>query len=584
MVSTRSSFDECRCTFDVSKSPHGAIVDDETIPSFLRRVALLSGYRSDFWSIQAAMSRKGAPLEGMPAPLRLLCEAFPQLGEVDDLLCSRHLLFNYWTSCADEDHRSRVRSTMIEASPGPIRPCHLPIDLEPSAHDSFHCPDCDALNVVRFGFAPTLVVHVAPFISVCPVHGAFTFERNRRGLFASECVDTTNSLARQRSQAFGQRTQLLMQSAITYEERIQCLRTSLLERGFMSEQGRVRWKQFLACHIAFHSEPFADARLSIVSRNTDLIRTSVSKWISGRSSLHPVLYVLVEWSLSEVICSKAIAATTSARRRVITPDAVRDAIAREGTLSSAARSLGLTTTTLATHAEKAGIAIRRKPSKLKSDIRAAVECSFGSGSSVENIAGKFSISLSSVYRILRASDAGQRARATARHEQSMRDRKRWLELVNKMPAGSLNLARHSAPALFGRLYRAGQLPKPPQYAKALPLKLHRSNARPRYLHDESARSISSTRAISGQDRRQRLSLRHIGVLTGLSQYVLARPGEEAHRTIAATCETDAAFVERRINESCATARTSATSIKRWAALSLAGLRLMRRRLQIAHLD
>lgn len=574
---TNAFEDSMRC-FDASKSPHSAIIEDETIPSFLRRVALLSGYRSDFWSIHAAMSRNGPPLEGMPAPLRLLSEAFPQLGTADDLIHSRHLLFTYWTSGADEGHRSRVRSTLIEASPGPIRPCHLPIDLEPSPHDCFHCPDCDALNMERVGFAPTLVVHIAPFVSVCPVHGAFTFERNRRGLFASECIDTTNSLARQRSHAFGQRVQLLLQSAMTSDERLLRLRASLLERGFMTEGGRVRWEQFLKAHIALHSEPFADERLSIVARDADLIRASVSKWMSGRSSVHPVVYLLVEWSLSEISSSAVAGSTAPVRRVAITPDAVRDAIARSGTLSSAARLLGVATTTLATYAEKAGVEIRRKPLKLKPEMRTAVERSFANGSSVEAIVDEFHVSLSSVYRILRASDAGQRKRTAIRREQAMRDQAKWLELAQEMRGGSITLLRESAPALFARLYRAGQLPDLLSNRRTMRYKGCRKAARARYLQAESARSISATRAMTRKAGSQRLSLRHIGVLTGLSQYVLTQPDEGTHRTVAETYETDAAFVERRIREARSEACTPLIQGKRWAALKLAGLRLIPRRL------
>lgn len=567
--------------FDASRSPHGRIAACETVPSFLRRAALLSGYRTEFWVLQAAMARSAPPLEAMPAPLRLLCEVFPRLGGVDELLRSDHLLFNYWTSCASEDSRQRVRSTMIDALPGPIRPCHLPIDLEPSPHDAFHCPECDAHHLANQGFAPTLAIHVAPFVSLCPTHGAFTIEMNKRGLFACECIDRTSRQAKQRSHEFGRRTQALVQSLLPSEDRLKALRAQLQERGFLSAEGHLRWKQFIPAHLAFHSEPFADARLTLVSRDADLIQTSVANWMSGRRCLHPVIYLLAEWSLSEISSPPVAKPNVVVRRDAPSHAAVVDAIAQTNSLSSAATSLGVATTTLVTRASELGIELHLKPSKLKPEFRTLIEESFVHGVSVEAVAAEFDVSIPSVYRILRASGQLKSERARLDGVRDERDCGRWLGMVYSSPDCSLTQLRKNAPALYARLYRNKREILTAQPHERKKHKVQAVGGHWSYLQSRALLAIQASVSTTRVAPHLRLSTRRIRFLTGLSPYSLLRASAEIRGELNKARETKSRFVERRIEEACGEMGVPVIGHQRWRVLRYLGMRLSATRLNFA---
>ncbi|MGF6654931.1 AraC-like DNA-binding protein [Paraburkholderia youngii] len=558
------------------------IHEGETVPSFLRQVALLSGFRSDYWVIYAAMGRRGPPLEAMPAPIRAVSERFPVLGSVDELLESAHMLYRYWTLCTDEIARRRVRDILTDATPGPLRPCHLPVDLEPSPHDLLHCPECDQVNAKEFGYSPTLTIHLAPYVSVCPRHEACILAAKQGGLFANTCTVTNDRARLVRSLDYSRRVEGILHANSEADKLKEDFKILLNERGFATPSGRFRWDEFLDAHCSFHSTPFADARLTAVCQDKKLLRNALAGWLNGRRSLHPVIFCLATWSLSEVSCDSTIRVKSKSQsRHRLEASAVVDAVTRAPTLTSAAELLGVSVTTLATRASELGLPVNRKPSVLHLDCREVIQAAFDLSLSISEIAAQVGVSVSTVYRVIRVSGQFDCRRTLSAHAREMRDIDEWMQLESERPNSSVCDLRKQRPALFARLYRCGHsfsnrrsMPHGARPNSGSELRKARTRPCGRNLN----RAICDAQLANGFSRSPRLSERRVAKLTGISVYSLKTCSSSVRKTLEAVIETDKGFVERRVREAWAEMTTPELPCRRWEALRHSGIRLFRHRL------
>lgn len=565
------------------KFPRVEIHDGESVLSFLRQVALLSGFCSEYWAVCTAMGRHGRPMEAMPAPLRPVCEKFPVLGSVDELLNSTHTLYQYWTFCSDDIARSRIRDSLINAKPGPLRPCRLPVDLESSPYDLVHCPECDRLNATEFGYTPTLTLHLAPFLSLCPRHEMCALKAEQGGLFANACTETGDRRRLMRSLAYGRKADGMLRANGWVGNQKENFKVCMSEHGFVTASGRFRWTEFLDAHCAFHSEPFADIRLTTVCQDKELLRCALAGWLSGRKSLHPVIYCLVTWSLSEVsyAAQNRVPPTGKSRRR-LDESAVVDAMTCMPTLTSAAQLLGVTVTTLATRAGELGLPVIRKPIVLSVDRREAIRKAFDSNLSVSTIAAQTGVSVSTIYRVIRVSGQFDQHRKVATHARERHDCDEWAHLDSENPHVPVRTLRRQKPALFARLYRLDRtfskrssvlLDVKPRDASTL------RRARANIRGPELASAIQNAKLMNDFKRSPRLSEGRIVQLTGISPYSLRTCSSDVRRTLATVAERDTEFVDRRIREACADMKIPDLPCRRWAALRHAGMRLFQRRLQ-----
>lgn len=562
--------------------PRIQIHDDESVLSFLRQVALLSGFRSEFWAVCATMGRHGRPMEAMPAPLRPVCEKFPALGSVDELLNSTHTLYQYWTCCSDDVARRRVRDSLIDAKPGPVRPCRLPVDLEPSPYDLMHCPECDRENATALGYMPTLTSHLPPFLSVCRRHEMCTLKAKQGGLFADACTARGDRGKLLRSLAYGKRTDGMLRTQGRAQNQKEAFRLSMSEQGFVTASGRYRWTEFLDAHCAFHSEPFADIRLTTVCLDKDLLRTALAGWLCGRKSLHPVIHCLVTWSLTEVsyAAPRHVPATHESRRR-LDEAAVVGAVTFMPTLTSAAKLLGVAVTTLATRAEELGLPVNRKPAMLTAERRVAIQEAFDSNLPISTVAAQTGISVSTIYRVIRISGQLDQHRQVAASAREKRDCDDWAHFESKHPHASVRVLRRQKPALFARLYRRNRTFS--KRGDAFDAKHRGASTRRRVRATLSGpeldRAIHSARLMNAFRRSARLSERRIAQYTGISPYSFRTCSSKVRSALAMVTERDSDFVDRRIREACDDIGNPNLSWRRWAALRHAGLRLFQRRLQ-----
>lgn len=558
------------------------ITPGETVPSFMRRAAYLSGYHTMFWVRWYQMGRRNCPLEAMPSPLRKLCEAFSSSLTSAELLLDRgHTLYSYWTCCADGPVRERVRSYLINGHIGPIRPCHLPVNLEPCPYDVFHCPACDEENINERGFAPTLVVHQMPFASVCPKHGVFTREVQNCGLFGHECIDIKDAMAFHRSREFARRSQLIAERQGYSEDMVIDFRTLVREHGFITDNGRVRWQQLLQAYHAFHSQRFSDARLSKICHDDELVHRSLGGLMTGSCCAHPVIYCLARWALDEISPSRDVIPLSPTQcRRELVADQVASSIENYATATSAAQSLGVTTTTFITRALELGFDVRQKPSRLDANRKSEVERLVMLGEQIPNIARELGLSVTSIYRTIRTRRLTEKRNEPLRQARVKDAQERWGAFSSMNPHMTPSEIRAAKPALYATIYRSDRRWFRKQTSALTRQKVLRLRAvRGRSLESQARSAIRAVKLRTSGGKIPRISIRRLASATGLSAHYLESCSGETDALLRQVIETGPEFVERRVCEAAIELGRKLEDCERWRALRHAGLRLTPERLE-----
>ncbi|WP_408467243.1 TnsD family Tn7-like transposition protein [Paraburkholderia fungorum] len=557
------------------------LVAGETVPSFVRRAAVLSGYRSEFWAFKAQMGRQHRPLEAMPSPLAKLCDELQSDGATPDaLLRQGHTLYGYWTCCANDNTRARVRSILIYGRPGPIRPCRLPVNLEPNPYDIFHCPECDERHLEELGCRPTLVVHQAPFVSLCPTHGCRLNEAQNRALFGSECICATSASSNLRSLEFAQRTQHLIENLTGGDDLVRGFKASMQERGFVTQCGRVRWQQFVKAHNAFHSEHLPDARLNTVCHDDELLRRTINGLMNDTGCPHPVLYCLLDWSLTEIACTSGqVVSATSNGRKPLPETLVRAAFDANRNATAAANSIGVSVNTFITRALELGLPVRLKPSLLAPSVRAEIGNLFKSGMSIPSIGTMLGVSVCSVYRALKAAGLRESDAELVRAARIAAVRKSLGVAAVMNRQLTITQLRKQNPALYARAYRADKR-LILQYTNA-DVHTPANHAKPRkrrHMEAQARAAIRNLHARAKSNHFPRVSIHRVGFETGLSDFYLSSCGPKTKALLRVVVENEGEFVARRVAEAAVEFGGPQGYCERWKALRWAGLRMTRARL------
>ncbi|MFM0412090.1 TnsD family Tn7-like transposition protein [Paraburkholderia dipogonis] len=358
-------------------------------------------------------------------------------------------------------------------------------------------------------------------------------------------------------------------------------RVMMQERGFVTENGRIRWQQFWKAHRAFHSGQFADVRLNAVCHDESMLRDAVKGLMSNTGCVHPVLYCLAHWSLTSVARTSTPKVNVASKSRKKFPEAViRKAFATNPTATSAAKSIGVAVTTFVIQARELGLQVRRKPSRIDSCVIRRVGEMFKSGENIPTIASAIGLSVCSVYRVLKLTGL-QQAQVERRSALRIADaRHSWgmVALTNKRL--SISQLRKQNPALYARTYRADKgligahVSAPPRLAKA-----GRRLRKQRSLEAQARAAIRSSLFENPARQFIRVSTRQINRRTGLSEFYLGSCEPETLALVNNIVESKDEFVERRIAESSAELAGKNVYCERWKALRRAGLRITPARLK-----
>src|SRR4051794_10574716 len=140
-------------------------------------------------------------LDCMPSCLEEFHSSIGHLFCDIDTLLARHTHYHYYCRGLPADKKEEQRRRLLGKVAGPVRLCRLPVLFTPSEGEYMVCPECRIQTVKSYGFEFVHRSSVAPFVSVCSLHGRPLETSAKQGLlFDQMCRSAATSY--QLSRAF----------------------------------------------------------------------------------------------------------------------------------------------------------------------------------------------------------------------------------------------------------------------------------------------------------------------------------------------------------------------------------------------
>jgi hypothetical protein len=368
-----------------------------------------------------------------------------------------HTLAPFYSRTLSERRTEQLQVRLARPTPGRRAPLVAFSMEEWFAPSARLCPACDDLHLAEKGFSWIHRCWLLPFVTRCDKHGELLQEYplwtpRERGPRRERTV----VLGRQQEGLrLAQRSREMLECEQSVLNELAALLTS---RGFKRPSGQVRRAALLELvsrHARGRSEHLELAWL--LETRDKLSRLLSPLWTPGKVTLHSTVAMFVLDALREqpeVQPQLQLDFQVRQAERQGTREALREALASSATTTQAAKKAGVSVTTAVVCALAAGLSVRLRPKVLKKSMRAKVEALLAAGKTPIQIAAATKLSLSTIYRVLRASQVVRDARAQHLRQVAIRQRKdSWTALMVREPDLGTTELRRLNPAAYTYLYR-----------------------------------------------------------------------------------------------------------------------------------
>lgn len=403
---------------------------DETLYSRLCRYHRLSSHEVDRLSLRELVGlHTHVIVSALPSKLATLVARLPVQANVkaDDIVASNTLL-SFYAAFMPPHRAALVHAAMLSDSASGIK---MSIGLTASRLGGQNylrfCSVCMQEEYLSTGQPYWHRVHQLPGVLVCPVHKrplrALTPEAlrlNRQKLFLPDDIELAGHLDDIQLPEAQLQTgwRIARISADVLNGRIQATglewahrlhRSNAAEFGLIRSNGRVRVDDLesvvgLYCNSLPANLEFGALRDRLFDWALKLLRKPRG------SAMHPLAHIVLMDCLRHVdeksgeVCARVAldVPITSHSKRIVDQVELLNKLSVQGaTLSDVARAMGISVTTAAVEAARAGFEVSRRPKHLTAERVTGIGMSLKSGLAVDEVAAKHDVSVVSVYRILR---------------------------------------------------------------------------------------------------------------------------------------------------------------------------------------
>lgn len=239
-------------------------------------------------------------------------------------------------------------------------------------------------------------------------------------------------------------------------------RERLITLGLLTRAGHIRSKA-LADLVISH---FSSNYLNLIGVSKD----SLSHWMQSilhrtHCSHHPVKHLLYIGALYgdvtnflRALPQRELNFSQPQKKPHCERNIEKDVILRlehnRESLRKLAKALGISTITCVTYAKRAGFSVSIRPKRLTSMLIEGIESSAKNGTQISNICASFNVSVSTVYRVIKANPKiGRIRKKTLENAQRRKYRATWKRAVSRGSATIVRDLKESAPAAYIWLYR-----------------------------------------------------------------------------------------------------------------------------------
>lgn len=500
-----------------------------------------------------------------------------RLGHPDtEYWIREHTLAPFYSRTLSERRVKQLQVRLSRPSPGRRAPLVAFSMEEWFAPSARLCPECDELHQVEQGFSWIHRCWLLPFVTRCDKHGELLQEYplwtpRKRGPRRESAVMPGRE---REGLKLAQRSREMLECEMPVLNELAALLTS---RGFKRPSGQVRrvpLVELLSSHAGGRSEHPELAWL--LGRRSGLTQLISPIWMSGKVTLHPtvamfVLDVLREQPEVQRQLQLDLHERYTEQQRKI--DGLSEALASSATVTQAAKKAGVSVTTAVVTALAAGRIVRLRPKVLNEPKRAEVEGLLAAGVAPLQVAASTKLSLSTVYRVLRASKVVQAERTQHLRQTAIQQRKdSWTALMSREHDLGTTELRRLEPGVYTYLYRharswldevcpAKRRPTAPEAARS---------RLPSGADDVLAATIRSATHASGDAKVTSTSLLDQGAARASSLKMVKAPSARA--ALLETQESDKDFVLRRLEAAVEKVLADGYAATPWRVLRASGLR------------
>ncbi|PHV28334.1 hypothetical protein CSQ93_08430 [Janthinobacterium sp. BJB426] len=403
---------------------------DETLYSRLCRYHRLSGQEVDRASLHELIGgHTHVVVSALPSKLDTLVSRLPNEANVSvDDIASNNTLLAFYTAFMPARRASSVYAAMRGDSASGIKMSIGLIASRLGGHNQLRfCRICAQEEYFTTGQPYWHRVHQLPGVLVCPVHkqtlcalAAETIELNRHKLLLPDDKAIAGHLDDIHLSDIQQETalRLALLSGDVLHGRMQTKgaegihrlhRSSAAAHGLIRANGRIRIDDLdqligLYCNCLPVNIEFSVVRCRLFDCALNLLRKP------REAIVHPMLHIVLMDCLRcvedrpNLQCAEAVPdmPLTSRARKIIDLSVLAEKLSFQGaTLSGVAGVMGISVTTAAVEAARAGIRVSKRPKHLTAERVTDVGTSLRLGLCIEEVAQRHAISIVSVYRILR---------------------------------------------------------------------------------------------------------------------------------------------------------------------------------------
>ncbi len=392
----------------------------ENIYSILSRAHLRSVSNSPLETLRNFTGVRGyKPLSGLPTHINRLSRNLTTTLSAPDLV-TFHTHFPLYQHFLSESRRELVLDAMFYDGSPKARLGLLRNDVGASESRVF-CVDCVRSDTENFGVSYWHREHNVPGVGVCPHHARPLCEKHGerpyggRELYLPERTCATppkhNGLVEERLRFIAFNIYALLNTKSSREINAATYLKLLKELGLATSSNRIRLRE-LTRIIKDWLEPLSEfTAFSRLYKNLDLQRTWPSCLMETNSGFHHPLKHLVLWGSLGLELSDVLIAAQEVGEQLELPfgrdvkallsrDLIHELYKSSGSYSKIAEQLNVDVSTLLAVAEAEGCLTKRKPKKISEETKIAIRGEPGN-SSASQLARKYDVSLSSIYRIRR---------------------------------------------------------------------------------------------------------------------------------------------------------------------------------------
>lgn len=456
---------------------------DETLFSLCSRYHQASGNRRASVTCQALF---GHPQQGcahdFPARLEHFCQISGQaLGSAESIV-EHHTILPLYLRFANADHAQKAILAVCGGSVGSLK---FQLGLLTSRFRANHpmkaCPVCMHNDRERFATAYWHREHQLPGVWVCRHHGCWLTSSDLKstGVARFQWMLPTSAQFPQIDATPPSHSAIRLGNMVvsvgttaglhfTADILSQAFREALHRKGLLKGTTH-RLKREAAGHsyAEFLKPLLRIEQLGALPASVDMASTDISRLLGARTSgIHPMRQLaLAAWlfeDLGDLLAASASEITREVKIGRLSSSKVSDdrketffsLLASGNSATSAARSVGVDTTTGLAWCAIRGIASARRPKTVTSELRAKLSALLRRGRDKAEVAAVGKVSVQTITTLLRTEVGLHEAWKQAGFEKAQRrNRRLWTRAMSDHPLSGVKAARMRAPAVYAWLYR-----------------------------------------------------------------------------------------------------------------------------------